>query len=242
MDGKEYFLNDINDELFQKLLPACAPNCMATSFGRFEVIYSVYNNIKYIVENDIPGDVVECGVWKGGLMQLAALTLLELGDVSRKIYLYDTFEGMPEPGVFDKDWNDASPHPKWESLRWESEDSLGSRFGFGGSLETVRSTMEETKYPSENFIFVRGLVEETIPTTCPKQIAYLRLDTDWYSSTAHELEYLFPLLSVGGILVIDDYGYYKGSRKATDEYIKKNNIRILLSRISELGVREGVKQ
>ena len=178
MDGKDYFLNDINDELFQKLLPVCAPNCMATSFGRFEVIYSVYNNIKYIVQNEIPGDVVECGVWKGGLMQLAALTLLELGDTSRKIYLYDTFEGMPEPGVFDKDWNDNSPHSKWESLRWENDASLGSRFGFGGSLEIVRSIMEETKYPSDNFVFVKGLVEETIPATCPTQIACLRLDTD----------------------------------------------------------------
>lgn len=233
---------DIEDPLFIKLLPICANNCMATTFGAFEVLYSVFNNIKYIVENNIPGDIVECGVWKGGLMQLAALALMELGDTSRKIYLYDTFEGMPEPGEFDLDWADNSPYDNWKSMKWESSSSKCSKFGFGGLLEAVQTTMATTNYPEDKIILVQGLVEETIPNTQPSQISYLRLDTDWYSSTAHELDNLYPILSVGGVLVIDDYGYYKGSRKATDEYIKKNNIRILLSRISNLGVREGVKQ
>jgi O-methyltransferase len=242
MGGKNYSLHDIEDGSFKKVLGLCAQNCMATQLGAFDVIYSVYNNIRYIVENQIPGDIVECGVWKGGLMQLAALTMLELGDSSRKIYLYDTFEGMPEPGEFDKDWNDISPHEIWKSQKWENVSSKGSKFGFGGDLQTIRATMEGTKYPADNLVFVKGLVEETIPSTIPPQIAYLRLDTDWYSSTAHELDNLFPVLSIGGVLVVDDYGYYKGSRKATDEYLKQNNIKILLSRVSALGVREGIKQ
>jgi len=241
--NKEFSLDDIEDELFaKKILPKCAPNCMATNFGAFDVIYSAYNNIKYIVENNIPGDIVECGVWKGGIMQLAALTLAALGDTSRSIYLYDTFEGMPEPGKFDVDWNGNSPHKKWESMQWENITSVGSRFGFGGTLETVSSVMNETSYPVDNFVYVKGMVETTIPNISPSKIAYLRLDTDWYSSTAHELEHLYPLLSLGGVLVIDDYGYYKGSRKATDEYFKKNKVKMLLSRVSHLGVREGVKQ
>ena len=242
LNGKVFTFNDIDDPLFKKLLPLCAPNCMATRFGAFETLYSVYNNIKYLVENNIPGDIVECGVWKGGLMQLASLTMLALGDNSRKIYLYDTFAGMPEPGELDKDWNNDSPYERWSSMRWDDGNSKGSRFGFGGSKEEIQKLMESTEYPIENLILVKGLVEETIPTNIPSKISYLRLDTDWYTSTRHELNHLFPLLTVGGILVVDDYGYYKGARKATDEYIEKHKIQILLSRVSSLGVREGIKQ
>ncbi len=241
-NGKVFSFNDIDDPLFKKLLPLCAPNCMATRFGAFETLYSMYNNIRYLIQNNIPGDIVECGVWKGGLMQLAGLTMLALGDTTRKLYLYDTFEGMPEPGEFDKDWNDNSPHNKWDSMKWDDKNLKGSKFGFGGSKEEIQKLMESTKYPIEKLILVKGLVEETIPENIPSQISCLRLDTDWFSSTAHELEHLFPLLTVGGILIVDDYGYYKGARKATDEYIEKHKIQILLSRVSSLGVREGIKQ
>ncbi len=241
-NAKKYELPDVDDKRFERILQSCAPNCMAVQFGGFDVLYSTYNNIKYIVENDIAGDIVECGVWKGGLMQLAALTMLELGDHSRKIYLYDTFAGMPEPGKFDLDWNDYSPHEMWLEHRWGESSPGLSEFGFGGNLESVAELMVKTGYPAENFFFVKGLVEDTIPKNMPSAISYLRLDTDWYESTAHELEHLFPVLSVGGILVVDDYGTYKGSRKATDEYIFNNKIKILLSRVSGLGVREGIKQ
>jgi hypothetical protein len=78
-------------------------NIMASGFGSFETIYAAYNNVKYIVENKIPGDIVECGVWRGGITQLAALTMIHLKDTSRKIYLYDTFEGMPKPEDEDLD-------------------------------------------------------------------------------------------------------------------------------------------
>ena len=242
VNGRVLALHDIDDSLFERLLLQCGSNCMATDLGAIEVIYGVYNNIRYVVENDIPGDIVECGVWKGGLMQLAALTLKELGDTSRAIYLYDTFDGMPEPGEHDVDWKNNSPHKKWSNLKWKHKESELSQFGFGGFVDDVRQTVESTGYPAEKFVFVPGLVEDTIPGTVPAVIAYLRLDTDWYQSTKHELTHLFPLLSRGGVLVIDDYGYYKGARRATDEYLREMGIKILLSRISGLGVREGVKQ
>ena len=83
-------------------------------------------------------------------------------------------------------------------------------------------------------------MEETIPTHIPHAISLLRLDTDWYESTKHELTHLFPLLSPGGVIIIDDYGHWQGAKKAVDEYFEENKIKILLNRIDYTG-RIGVK-
>jgi hypothetical protein len=211
-------------------------NIMASGFGSFETIYAAYNNVKYIVENKIPGDIVECGVWRGGITQLAALTMIHLKDTSRKIYLYDTFEGMPKPEDEDLDWDGNRALDTWRTITLK-----GEKWGFGGDINSVNQLMLSTKYPKEKIIITKGKVENTIPNVIPKKISLLRLDTDFYKSTLHELNHLFPILVLGGILVIDDYGYYLGSRKATDEYFKKNKIKMLLSRINNLGGREGVK-
>jgi hypothetical protein len=103
------------------------------------------------------------------------------------------------------------------------------------SIEEVKNNIATLNYPTEKVYFVKGKVEDTIPTTIPQKIAVLRLDTDWYESTKHELEHLFPLLVSGGVLIIDDYGHWEGARKAVDEYIEKNNLNILLNRIDYTG-------
>ena len=100
--------------------------------------------------------------------------------------------------------------------------------------------MLSTKYPKKNLIFIKGKVEDTIPLTVPPKIALLRLDTDWYESTYHELKYLFPLLSNKGALIIDDYGCWAGAKKAVDTYFDENKIVILLNRIDYTG-RLGIK-
>jgi hypothetical protein len=82
---------------------------------------------------------------------------------------------------------------------------------------------------------VKGKVEETIPGVVPAQIALLRLDTDWYESTYHELTHLYPLLSKNGVLIIDDYGYWEGCRKATDQFLKENHLDLLLQRLDSTG-------
>jgi O-methyltransferase len=228
---------DIDDPFFcDVIMPACINNIMASELDSFETIYAAYNNVKYIIESQIPGDIVECGVWKGGMTQLAALTMIHLNDTSRNIYLYDTFEGMPLPDKSDIDWDGKRAIDTWQKVTFS-----GGTWGFGGNINSVAQLMYSTNYPKEKIIFVKGKVEETIPETIPKNISLLRLDTDFYQSTLHELQHLFPILVKGGVLVIDDYGYYLGARKACDEYFKKNKIKILLSRISNLGAREGVK-
>jgi len=88
-----------------------------------------------------------------------------------------------------------------------------------------------TKYPKDNLIFVKGKVENTIPAIIPDKISILRLDTDWYESTYHELVYLFPKLVKDGVLIIDDYGHWKGAREAINRYFQEKKIKILLNRI-----------
>ena len=79
------------------------------------------------------------------------------------------------------------------------------------------------------------MVEDTIPNQAPKEIALLRLDTDWYESTLHELEHLYPRLVSGGVLIIDDYGHWRGAREAVDEYIDKHKLKLFLTRIDYTG-------
>ena len=113
---------------------------------------------------------------------------------------------------------------------------IGGLFGPGSfSEESVRATLLETGYPPERLHFVRGAVEETVPAAAPEQLALLRLDTDWYESTRHELVHLYPRLSDGGILIVDDYGHWEGCRRAVDEYFASDADPILLNRIDYTG-------
>ena len=86
-------------------------------------------------------------------------------------------------------------------------------------------------YPMDKVVFVKGPVEDTIPATVPDRISLLRLDTDWYSSTKHEIEHLYPRLSTHGVLLLDDYGHYQGARRAIDEYFDRAGKRPFFTRI-----------
>ena len=107
-------------------------------------------------------------------------------------------------------------------------------------IEETRRNVLSTGYSPDRVHFVKGPVEQTIPANAPETIALLRLDTDFYESTRHELIHLFPRLVPGGVLIIDDYGHWEGARQAVDEYFKENKIRMLLNRVDYTG-RIGVK-
>lgn len=100
--------------------------------------------------------------------------------------------------------------------------------------------MARSGYPTAQLHYIRGKVEDTIPSAVSERIAILRLDTDWYESTLHELRYLFPLLSQAGVLIVDDYGYWQGARDAVDQYLTEQRVKMLLNRIDFTG-RLGVK-
>lgn len=179
--------------------------------------------IEYVTQANIPGAIVECGVWRGGSSMAAALTLRRFGEM-RPIYLFDTFEGAPPPGDEDVDFRGDREVQAW--------DTTAAAAG-GIPIEAVEEAMRSTGYPMEHIRLVKGLVEDTVPRQAPQSIAVLRLDTDWYKSTRHELEHLYPRLAVGGVLIIDDYGHFEGARQAVDEYFAENPL--LLARLDYSG-------
>jgi hypothetical protein len=232
--GKTTVYNDIDDAFFIALFEKIRPHTITGIYGA-EPAWSLYKSIEHIVTHNIAGDIVECGVWNGGSILLAAEALLHFGDTSRQLYLYDTFAGMPRPDDIDKTWDGVPALPDWERSA-----ANGQIMGFGGTVDMVRDVLRQSAYPQDQFIFVPGLVEQTIPEICPRQISLLRLDTDFYRSTRHELVHLYPRLTTGGILIIDDYGYLQGARIATDDYIREHNLPIFLARVDQ-SVRLAIK-
>lgn len=196
-----------------------------------ERISALVQAVKYVERAKIPGSVVECGVWRGGSMMAVAYTLKRLGECNRDMYLFDTFEGMTKPTDVD-----VSLAGQPASIQFEETRTInGGSEWCHASIEDVRSNLLATGYESGRFKFIKGKVEETIPGYAPAQISILRLDTDWYESTRHELNHLFPRLSVGGVVIIDDYGHWQGARKAVDEYFERSDTPILLHRIDYSG-------
>ena len=206
-----------------EIIKSVKPFTLTSIERRFALIQAV----NYIIKNKIAGDIVECGVWKGGSIMVITKTLLELKIYDKELYLFDTFEGMPKPTEFDVSYND-----KLAIKGFEDHGYTKSRI----ELDEVKKNVFSTGYNKEKFHFIKGKVEDTIPKNSPETISILRLDTDWYDSTRHELIHLFPRLVRGGVVIIDDYGFWRGAKKAVDEYFEENNILILLNKIDTTGV------
>ena len=188
---------------------------------------SLLGAIDHVVRNAIAGDIVECGVWRGGSMMLAARALMARGDISRDLWLYDTFEGMSEPGAEDRSAGGEAASAQL------ARTPRGEGVWCEAGLDDVQANLWSTGYPRERIHFVQGKVEDTIPASLPSRIALLRLDTDWYESTRHELIHLYPLLSRHGVLVIDDYGHWQGARQAVDEYFAAQAEPVYLHRVDD---------
>lgn len=219
------------DEEFFPVYERCKPFTQTS----IERMFFLYKTMAYITAHEVPGDVVECGVWKGGSAMMVALALMKAGDTSRRLVLYDTYAGMPDPGVEDVS---VCGEEGMRGCHPSLNDGV-AQFNYS-PLDEVRAHLESTGYPLENIDFVEGKVEDTIPGTAPESVAALRLDTDWYESTRHELVHLYPRLARGGVLILDDYGYWQGARKATDEFFDAHPSPILLTRIDD-SCRVGVK-
>jgi len=182
-----------------------------------ERLWSLINAVRHVVDNQIPGDLVECGVWRGGSVMAMARELSSLGVSDRRIWLYDTFAGMTDPTSFDVE---AGSGVTASNMLSSTEVADGDNVWCVAGLQDVRANVRSTGYPFENFTFVEGDVSETLKSDVPDSISLLRLDTDWYESTRTELEVLYPRLSVGGVCIFDDYGHWQGARKAVDEYFE----------------------
>lgn len=194
-----------------------------------ERLAALINSVKHICRQGVSGDFVECGVWRGGSMMAAALTLIAEGDTSRDLYLYDTFTGMPPPTEHDLSIDGQT------ATALLKREPRGTGIWCEASLADVRQNIFSTGYPKERIHLIEGKVEDTIPKALPAQIAVLRLDTDWYESTKHELQHLFPLLTQAGVLILDDYGHWQGARTAVDEYFQEHGVDIFLHRVDYTG-------
>ncbi len=195
-----------------------------------ERIFALVEAVRYISRFRIPGAIVECGVWRGGSTMAAARTLIECDDDRRDLWLFDTFEGMSAPQDIDRDLDGRAAADmlaaadRYTSLVWAHAE-----------LGDVEANLGTTGYDSTRLHFVKGPVERTIPDQAPQQIALLRLDTDWYESTRHELGHLVDRVSPNGVLIIDDYGHWEGARRAVDEFVAASDRPVLLNRIDYTG-------
>lgn len=205
-----------------------------------ETLFSLIQSVRYIERHNVPGAIVECGVWRGGSVMAACLTLQQMGMTSRDVYLYDTFEGMTEPTA-----NDVMLHGDQTAADLLEATAVGDGANIWcvANLPDVQHALGPIGYPSDRIHFVQGDVLATLPNQAPEvPIALLRLDTDWYDSTRHELEQLVPLMSPRAVLIVDDYWHWGGCRKAVDEYLDKTGLPILLTRvdITAVGVVPGM--
>ena len=231
--AQQHFLNPYENnyrdftEHEKEIIEFVKPYTMTTD----ERLVSLSRCIEYIHNCDIEGDIVECGVWRGGSMMLVAKKLMQLKSDDRKLFLFDTFEGMSEPGNEDIAWDNISAKEQLNT----SDKFEGRNVWCYSTLDEVKLNLTKTGYRKENITYIKGKVEDTLPYPSIEKISVLRLDTDWYESTKHELEQLYNKLVPGGVLIIDDYGHWEGARKAVDEFITKNGLKLFLNRIDYTG-------
>jgi hypothetical protein len=185
-------------------------------------VFALIVAVRYVVDQRVPGDVVECGVWRGGSMQAVARTLLCRNVRDRDLHLFDTFTGMPAPTAEDRRLGGAAARALLEA------SPRSANVWAVADLADVQVGMSQTGYPTERIHYRCGLVQETLPVHAPARISLLRLDTDWYESTKHELAHLFDRVTPGGVIFIDDYDFWEGSRQAVDEFIAAGRHRLLL--------------
>ena len=199
-----------------------------------ERVWATMQAAQHVARARVPGAFVECGAWRGGSSMAAALQFL-LEDQARELFIFDTFAGMTKPD--DIDSREGQP----AITEWDKHQTDTHNEWCYASKGDVARNLQDTGYPPDLIHLVEGDVSETLLKTenLPDQIAVLRLDTDWYASTKVELEALYPRLSIGGVLILDDYGWWDGARRAVEEYFA-NRPRPMLSYTDVTG-RVGVR-
>jgi O-methyltransferase len=169
---------------------------------------------EHVARKQIPGDVVECGVYRGGSAVVIGERLLRQ---QREMWLFDVFSGMPEPGENDQQeaWND-----------------LGK---FASSEALVRQTLSAGAVDLHRVHIVTGRYENTLIDFSPSPVAFLHLDCDWYASVRLCLEAFYDSVVPGGVVVVDDYGHWAGCKKAVDEFVNRRSIGVRLTPIDYTG-------
>jgi len=214
-------------------------------------LFTLYEQAVYCEQKNIPGCFVECGVWKGGAVGIMAKANLDFGNSRREIHLFDAFDDICPPDAnIDgekaiKDAKEIMGLKNEEAMKGQLNSVKGAydKMGGHGTIDICKKLLVNIiKYPSTKIHYHKGWFQETIPVDKNKidSIAILRLDGDWYDSIKICLENLYDKVERGGLIVIDDYGYYEGCTKAVDEFLEQRNIKTFLS-YSRPGCRYFVK-
>lgn len=197
-----------------------------------ERMWALINATKYVVNNNVSGNFVECGVYKGGSALIIARTLKSMNVTDRHIYLYDTYEGMTQPR--DVDRKQGTETLASEMLATTPKGN-GENVWAYSSIDDVTDFVAQLDYPNENFHLIKGDVMQTLEEDLPDNISLLRLDTDWYESTKKELQKLYPLVTHGGVIIIDDYGHWSGSKLAVNQFLEESSLKPLMNYIDYAG-------
>jgi hypothetical protein len=204
-----------------------------------ERLFNTLLSCKYVIQNNIPGDFVECGVWRGGNSLIAAAMFDLYCQRERKIYLFDTFAGMTKPTDDDKLFDSTEK----AIVKYTKEQANDHNKWCYASLEDVRLSFQNRKLLNSSVKFIKGDVSLSlhVEENLPKDVSVLRLDTDWYESTKVEMEILYPLLGRGGVFIVDDYGHWSGAKKAVDEYFQHCGTTMPFMQYIDYTGRSGVK-
>jgi O-methyltransferase len=178
--------------------------------------------IREVVKNNVEGDVMELGVWRGGTTIFMRAMLKELNSTNRNVWVADSFEGLPRP---DKKKYPADKNDKHFLFR-----------ELAVSLEDVKHNFEKYELLDDRVKFLKGWFKDTLPTAPIQKLAVLRLDGDMYESTMDGLVNLYPKLSKGGFLIVDDWGAIPACKKAVEDYRKKFEITEGIKQIDWTGV------
>lgn len=198
------------------------------SMTSFERLSAIAISMKYLNENKIEGALVECGVWAGGSIGLAAFLSQQKGEI-RDVTLFDTFQGMTAPSEDDS----LEAHEGYKNTLMDD----GSSSWCAVDLTDVKNNLALAGVDMGKLNFVVGDVSATLSekSNIPEKIAFLRLDTDWFQSTYDELTHLYPRLVPGAIVIIDDFGAWEGARSAVTKYFEENSLHPLMLPIDNSG-------
>jgi len=175
-----------------------------------------------VLKSKIPGDLIECGAWRGGATILMRAVLQAYGVKDRKVWVADSFQGLPKP--------DIQNYPADKGIDLSEIDELAV------SVDQVKANFRRYSLLDDQVKFLVGWFKDSLPKAPIERLSVLRVDGDLYESTWEALQYLYPKLSIGGYCIVDDYGAIAACRRAVEDFRKANKITSELKKIDWTGV------
>ncbi len=217
-----YAICSINEITEEKLMNGSGRPVYADTMIGMKRLDNIEYCIKDIIKNNVEGDFIELGVWRGGAVILMKALLNEMNAPNRNVWVADSFEGLPtpNPAIYPADKGDN--HSKYEELAISEEE--------------VKHNFEKYGLLDDRVKFLKGWFKNTLPAAPINKLALLRLDGDMYESTMDGLVNLYPKLSKGGYIIIDDWGAVPACKKAVEDYRKKYSIKEEIIEIDWTGV------